>query len=47
MYASVAIDIQTNNLKDVYDYIVPEELINYVGIGSRVKVDFGVRCVLG
>lgn len=47
MYASVAIDIQTNNLKDVYDYIVPEELINYVGIGSRVKVDFGVRRVLG
>jgi len=47
MYASVAIDIQTNNLKDVYDYKVPNELIPYVGIGTRVMVDFGVRRVLG
>ena len=47
MYASVAIDIQTNNLKDVYDYKIPDELIPYVGIGSRVMVDFGVRRVLG
>ena len=47
MYASITIDVLTNNLNDTYTYHVPEELERYIGIGSRVIVDFGVRRVLG
>lgn len=47
MISTVTIDIQTNYLNDEYDYIIPEELLDYVKIGSRVLVEFGVRRVLG
>ena len=47
MFASITIDVLTNNLNDTYTYHVPMELERYIGIGSRVIVDFGVRRVLG
>ena len=47
MFAKVAIDVLTNNLQDTYTYHVPTELSGFVGVGSRVMVDFGVRKVLG
>lgn len=47
MFASIAIDVLTNNLQNTYTYHIPTELEGYVGIGSRVMVDFGVRKVLG
>lgn len=47
MFAKIAIDVLTNHLQDTYTYHIPEELESYVGIGTRVKVDFGVRRVLG
>ena len=47
MFAKVAIDVLTNNLQDTYTYHVPAELDGFVGVGSRVMVDFGVRKVLG
>ena len=47
MYASITIDVLTSHLNDTYTYHVPEELERYIGIGSRVIVDFGVRKVLG
>ena len=47
MYASITIDVLTSHLNGTYTYHVPEELERYIGIGSRVTVDFGVRKVLG
>ena len=47
MFASIAINVLTNTLKDTYTYHIPDEFADYVGIGSRVMVDFGVRKVLG
>ena len=47
MFAKIAIDLLTNHLQDTYTYHVPTELESYVGIGTRVMVDFGVRKVLG
>ncbi|MBO4667978.1 MAG: primosomal protein N' [Bacilli bacterium] len=47
MFAKVAIDVLTNNLQDTYTYHIPTELEGFVGVGSRVMVDFGVRKVLG
>ena len=47
MYASITIDVLTSHLNDTYTYHVPTELERYIGIGSRVIVDFGVRRVLG
>ena len=47
MFASIAIDVLTNSLKDTYTYHIPEEFEDFIGIGSRVMVDFGVRKVLG
>ena len=47
MFAGVTIDVLTNHLNDTYTYHIPLELEKYVGIGSRVLVDFGVRRVLG
>lgn len=47
MFASIAIDVLTNNLKDTYTYHIPEEFEKFIGIGSRVMVDFGVRKILG
>lgn len=47
MFASIAIDVLSNNLKDTYTYHIPEEFEKFIGIGSRVMVDFGVRKILG
>ena len=47
MFAKIAIDVLTNHLQDTYTYHVPTELEGFVGVGSRVMVDFGVRKVLG
>ena len=47
MFASIALDVLTNNFKDTYTYHIPLEFENYIGIGSRVMVDFGVRKILG
>lgn len=47
MIAVVSIDVQANYLSDEYDYLIPQELEEYVKIGSRVLVEFGVRKVMG
>ncbi len=47
MISRVTIDIQASFLSDEYDYIIPDELLDYVKVGSRVLVEFGVRKVLG
>ena len=47
MFAKIAIDVLTNNLQDTFTYNIPEEIKDFVGVGTRVMVDFGVRKVLG
>ena len=47
MFAKIAIDVLTNHLQDTYTYHVPTELDGFVGVGTRVMVDFGVRRVMG
>ena len=41
MIAKILINTSVNSLNKVYDYIVPEHLINEVEIGKRVHVSFG------
>lgn len=47
MYANVAIDINNPNINEEYVYIIPDNLLPFVSVGSRVLVDFGVRRLLG
>lgn len=47
MIAVISIDVQVSYVNDEYDYIIPPQLEDYVKIGSRVLVEFGVRKVLG
>lgn len=41
MIAKVLINTTVKSLNKVYDYKIPEELINIVEIGKRVRVSFG------
>lgn len=47
MYAKIVVDVKANNLNETFDYLIPEELHEYVFIGSRVIVSFGYNEVLG
>ncbi len=41
MIAKILINTSVNTLNRVYDYLVPDEMINDVEIGKRVQVSFG------
>lgn len=41
LFVSVIIDLKIKELDQKYDYIVPEELIEFIEIGKRVVVPFG------
>lgn len=47
MYAKVVVDIRSDNLNETFDYLIPDDLVDYVFIGSRVKVSFGFKEALG
>lgn len=47
MFASVIVDVKSSNVDIMYTYRIPDELSSYVGIGSRVMVNFGVRKIIG
>ena len=47
MYAKVVVDIRSDNLNETFDYLIPDELQEFVFIGSRVMVSFGFQSVLG
>lgn len=47
MYAKVVVDIKSNNLNESFEYQIPKDLEEFVYIGSRVKVSFGMQEVLG
>ena len=47
MFAKVVIDLKTDQLNESYDYQIPFELENFIGIGSRVSVPFGLQNLMG
>jgi len=47
MFAKVVVDVKSSNVDIMYTYRIPEEYRDYVNIGSRVLVSFGVREILG
>ena len=47
MYAKVVVDIKAQDLNETFDYLIPNELEEYIFIGSRVTVSFGFNEVLG
>ncbi|HKM30090.1 MAG TPA: primosomal protein N' [Bacilli bacterium] len=47
MFAKVVVDVKSSNVDITYTYRIPEEYHDYISIGSRVLVSFGVREILG
>lgn len=47
MIAEVAVDAPLSKEREVFDYLIPDELERKVGLGSRVVVPFGKRKVEG
>ena len=47
MFASVVVDVKSSNVDIMYTYHVPEELCDFVYVGSRVMVSFGFRKIIG
>ncbi|SFS50948.1 primosomal protein N' [Marininema halotolerans] len=45
--AAVYVDVAAQGTDRVFDYLIPEEMIEEVAIGSRVQVPFGPRKLLG
>ncbi len=47
MIAQILVDVKAKNVNKTYDYLVPENLIDFIEIGARVVVPFGSRKVMG
>ncbi|WP_108305744.1 primosomal protein N' [Metalysinibacillus jejuensis] len=47
MFAKVIVDVPTYHVDRAFDYVVPAHLQTLIEVGSRVKVPFGRRPVLG
>ncbi|MGA8942059.1 MAG: primosomal protein N' [Thermoactinomyces sp.] len=47
MIAEVIVDVPARAVDRPYDYLIPEELVSEVQVGSRVQVPFGHRKLLG
>ncbi len=47
MIAQILVDVKAKNVNKTYDYLVPENLIDFIEIGARVVVPFGNRKVMG
>ena len=47
LYANVIVDIKNDFCNDAFDYIIPDNLKDFVGVGSRVLVPFGNQELLG
>ncbi len=47
MFAKVVVDVKSSNVDITYTYRIPEEYHDYINVGSRVLVSFGVREILG
>ena len=42
-YARVVVDLPHPSLDKPFDYIIPDELLNKVFVGIRLKVPFGIK----
>ncbi len=47
MFAKVVVDVKASNIDTMYTYRIPEELEDFVFVGSRVYVGFGTRTIMG
>lgn len=47
MFAKVVVDVKASEVDVMYTYRVPEELEDFIYIGSRVFVEFGTRTIMG
>lgn len=47
MIAEVVVDVNNNQVNKVFDYLVPQNYLDIIDVGYRVKVGFGYRKVLG
>lgn len=47
MFAKVVVDVRSSEVDEMYTYRIPEELVDFVFIGSRVYVEFGTRTIMG
>lgn len=47
LIAKIIVDVKNENVDTAFDYLIPEELLDIVNVGSRVFVEFGLRKVLG
>lgn len=47
MFAKIVIDMKNDHMDDYYDYIIPENLSEFVKVGTRVLVSFGFQDLLG
>lgn len=47
MYAKVVVDVKASNVDVMFTYKIPTLLEDYVFVGSRVYVPFGVRNIMG
>lgn len=47
MFCDVVIDVNNSQVNKSYEYIIPKSLEDIIEVGSRVKVPFGNRKVLG
>ncbi len=47
MIAQILVDVKAKNVNKTYDYLVPENLIDFIEIGARVVVPFGSRQIMG
>ena len=47
MYAKIVIDMKNEHIDDFYDYLIPDNLEEFVSVGTRVLVSFGFQDLLG
>ncbi|TMV51883.1 primosomal protein N' [Paenibacillus mesophilus] len=47
VYAQVIVDVPAKQTNRPFDYVVPDELKTWIGVGSRVGVPFGPRILQG
>ena len=47
MFAKVVVDMKNDHLDDCYDYSIPDNLSEFIKVGTRVLVSFGFQDILG
>ena len=47
MFAKVVVDMKNDHIDDCYDYSIPNNLSEFIKVGTRVLVSFGFQDLLG